>query len=299
MTLALVIIISSSLGIHVTPNKTVRCSNDEVSCLTLQEYANQSHVYFINDTTVHFGPGIHTLNHSLRLKNLHNFTFHGLPDDEFQSVNILLGSLVSITWEECSNIEISSICFTILSHFTFGIMFEHTQLVQLSSISVFGSGYLGNASIMCQKSTVGVRDSTFIGIYGSLGAALILLESCVIFTGNNAFYDNIAAYGGSLYIVESVVILSGTNTFLNNTASEILEDDDEDDSWTFRGSGGAIYCESSTLYINSEYSKFVNNMAEESGGALVAQHGNITIYGYILFENNPAQSEDGGAISLE
>ena len=94
--------------------------------------------------------------------------------------------------------------------------------------------------------------------------------------------------------------MSGTNTFLNNTASEILEDDDEDDYWTFRGSGGAIYCESSTLYINSEYSKFVNNMAEESGGALVAQHGNITIYGYILFENNHVESEDGsgGAISL-
>ena len=137
MTLALLIIISSSLGIHVTPNKTVRCSNDEVSCLTLQEYASQSHLYFINDTTVHFGPGIHTLNRSLKLKNLHNFTFHGLPDDEFRSINILLGSLVSITWEECSNIEISSIAFTILSHFTFSIIFEQTQLVQLSNISVF------------------------------------------------------------------------------------------------------------------------------------------------------------------
>ena len=125
--LALLIIISSSLGIHVTPNKTVRCSNDEVSCLTLQKYAIQSHLYFINDTTVHFGPDIHTLNRSLRLKNLHNFTFHGLPDDEFQSVNILLGSLVSITWEECSNIEISSIAFTILSHFTFSIIFEQTH----------------------------------------------------------------------------------------------------------------------------------------------------------------------------
>ena len=78
---------------------------------------------------------------------------------------------------------------------------------------------------------------------------------CNLHWNYNAFYGNTAAYRGSLYILESVVILSGTNTFLNNTASEILEDDDEDDSWTFRGSGGAIYCEFSTLYINSEYSK--------------------------------------------
>ena len=303
VTLALLIIISSSLGIHVTPNKTVRCSNDEVSCFTLQEYAIQSHLYFINDTTVHFGPGIHTLNRSLKLKNLHNFTFRGLLDDEFQSVNILLDLLVSITWEECSDIEISSISFTILSRFTFSIIFEHTQLVQLSNVSVFGSvtAYFGNASIICHNSSVGVRDSTFIGIHGSLGAALMILESCVIFTGSNAFYGNIAAYGGSLYIIESVVILSGSNTFLNNTASEeILEDDYEDigDSWDIRGSGGAIYCESSTLYINSNYSKFVNNFAEDSGGALVAQQGNITIQGFILSENNHAESEDGGAISL-
>ena len=299
--LALVIIICSSLGIHVTPNKTVRCSNDEVSCLTLQEYANQSHVYFINDTTVHFGPGIHTLNHSLRLKNLHNFTFHGLPDDEFQSVNILLGSLVSITLEECSNIEISSITFTILGHFTFSIIFEHTQQVQLSNISVFGSEYLGNASIMCQNhSTVGVRDSTFIGIYGSLGAALMILGSCVIFTGNNAFCDNIAAYGGSLYILESVVFLSGTNTFLNNTAFEVLEDDDDDEdgSLIYRGSGGAIYCEFSILSIRSKYSVFVSNSAEDSGGAIVAQYGNVTIQGSVLFEDNSAVFDDGGAISL-
>lgn len=124
---------------------------------------------------------------------------------------------------------------------------------------------------------------------------------CNLHWNYNAFYGNTAAYRGSLYILESVVILSGTNTFFNNTASEeILKDDyeDIDDSWDIRGSGGAIYCESSTLYINSKYSKFVNNFAEDSGGALVAQQGNITIQGSVVFENNHAESEDGGAISL-
>ena len=34
------------------------------------------------------------------------------------------------------------------------------------------------------------------------------------------------------------------------------------------GSGGAIYCESSTLIINSEYSIFANNSAKHYGGAI-------------------------------
>ena len=250
------LLMSSSLNICVTPNKTVRCSDDEVSCLALQEYASQSDIYFINDTILHFEPGIHTLKSSLNLKNLHNFTFHGVPGNE--SVNVLFGSLVSITWEKCSNIEISLISFTLLDKFTISIVFEHTQLVQLSSISVFGNGCIGNSSIMSRNNTVGVRDSTFIGIQGSLGAALMILGLCVIFTGNNAFLDNSAPYGGSIYIFESVVTLSGTNTFINNRSPakenfDSLEDDEDD--W-LRGSGGAMHCKLSTLNINSEYSIF-------------------------------------------
>ena len=134
------LLISSSISIYVTPNTAIRCSNDEVSCLILQEYAHQSDVYFINDTIVHFEPGIHTLNSSLKLKNLHNLTFQGVPDNE--SVNVLFDSLVSITWENCSNIEISSISFTLLENFTFSIIFQHSHLVQLSNISVYGNEYI-------------------------------------------------------------------------------------------------------------------------------------------------------------
>ena len=82
---------------YVTPNKTIGCFDDWSSCLTLQEYANQSNVYFTNDTIFYFKSGSHILNSSLTLTNLHNFIFQGLPGHE--SVNISLGSLVTITWK--------------------------------------------------------------------------------------------------------------------------------------------------------------------------------------------------------
>ena len=125
---------------------------------------------------------------------------------------------------------------------------------------------------------------------------LLILGLCVFFTGSNTFLDNLASYyGGSLYIFESVVTLKGTNSFINNTSTQDIFDSLEDD-WD-RGSGGAIYCKSSTLIIGSDYSIFANNYADNYGGAITAvQQGNITIQGSISFVEN--DTIDGGAISL-
>ena len=84
---------------YVTTNKTIGCPDDHSTCLTLQEYASQPDKYFTNTTIFYFEPGSHRLNSSLKLTNVHNFTFPGLPNG--QGVNISLGSLVTITWEKC------------------------------------------------------------------------------------------------------------------------------------------------------------------------------------------------------
>ena len=118
--------------------------------LTLQEYANQPDMYFTSNAIFYFEPGRYMLNSSLSFVNIHNFSFKGLPDSEM--VNVLFDSLVSITWDECSNIEISSIIFTLLGNFTFSIIFRKTQLVQLSDISIIGySGYIGCSAIVSHQ----------------------------------------------------------------------------------------------------------------------------------------------------
>ena len=118
---------------YVTPNETVQCSIGWSNCLTLEEYAAQPDDYFKNNTIFEFEPGSHGLNRSLTFINLHNFTILGKRSEV---INVLLGPLVCIAWENCSNIEISSISFILLDDFIFGIIFEYSHLIQLSDISV-------------------------------------------------------------------------------------------------------------------------------------------------------------------
>ena len=286
---------------YVTPNETAQCSNGWSNCLTLEEYASQPDDYFINNTIFQFEPGSHTLNRGLTLTNLHNFTLLGKHSEV---INVLLGPLVCMTWKNCSNIEISSISFIILEDYTFSFRFEHSHLIQLSDVSVYGNEEnVGCSSVLSRYSTLHIQDSKFAGIQGSLGAAVMISRSCVIFAGNNLFSGNSASYGGSLYIFESVVTLRGTNTFMYNISPEDDFDEflclkDDEDDW-FIGSGGVIYCNSSTLIINSEYSVFADNFALQYGGAIYATNGNITIKGSVTFMENAAYESEGGAMFLE
>jgi predicted outer membrane repeat protein len=68
--------------------------------------------------------------------------------------------------------------------------------------------------------------------------------------------------------------------------------------YQLRGSGGAIYCKHSTLIINSEYSLFANNFAENAGGAIHATGESIIIKGSVTFMKNNANYTGGGAITL-
>ena len=109
---------------YVTPNKTLNCSQSDghSNCLTFQEYANQPDIYFTSDAIFYFESGRHVLNSSVNFVKLHNLTFQGLPDSEVPI--ILFDSLVNITWDECSNIKVSTILFTLLSDFTVSIVFR-------------------------------------------------------------------------------------------------------------------------------------------------------------------------------
>ena len=129
----------------------------------------------------------------------------------------------------------------------------------------------------------------------------------MIFTGDNKFVGNTGLFGGSLYLFKSIVTMNGISTFVNNNSSKGELSHNFNcayavggiDYW-IRGSGGAIYCKLSTLIINCEYSIFANNSAQDSGGAISAQDGNIIIQGSFSFvnERNVAYEDSGGAMSF-
>ena len=176
--------ISSSVSMHVNyvkPFGSERaskspCSDVKRPCLTLNEYASNSDEYFVNNTRFYFYPGIHRLEYSINLVNLHNVSFLGRPGKSIgwpngdQVVTMAVDSSVSITWNESWNIEISSIGFFLHDNFTFILRFEHSQLVQLANISIYGNGYSGCSSIISEESVLEFNNSVFIGINGFLGA---------------------------------------------------------------------------------------------------------------------------------
>ena len=117
-------------------------------------------------------------------------------------VNVFLDSFVSIVWENCSFVQLTSINFILPDIYSIGIVFEQTELIQLYNISVTTTDRYystGCSAILSQQSGIGIKDCKFIGIQGSFGAAM-MSESSAIITGNNTFADNAAFAGGSIYI---------------------------------------------------------------------------------------------------
>ena len=92
---------SMTVNYYVKPFRTERtsessCSNVQRPCFTVNEYASNSDEYFVNNTRFYFYPGIHRLDYSLNLVNVHNFSFLGWPDGD-QVVTIAVDSSASIT----------------------------------------------------------------------------------------------------------------------------------------------------------------------------------------------------------
>ena len=112
--------ISSSMTVNyvkpLTSERASPCSNVQRPCLTLNEYASNSDEYFVNNTRFYFHPGIHRLEYTLNLVNLHKFSFLGWPNNG-QVVTIAVDSSASVTWNKSCNIEISSIKFSLYDNF--------------------------------------------------------------------------------------------------------------------------------------------------------------------------------------
>ena len=276
------------------------------NCHTLEFYACQQDQYFINNTIFYFYPGNHTLDRSLDLKNVHNVTIQGLSGSE--PVNLALDSLVSIIWKNCQCIKISSIDFYLADNFTHSLVFELTQSVELSNITIFGKRSSGCSSILSQESTLDISDSRFVEIKGLIGSALMISDSSVVtFIGNNRFDSNEAKLGGAIYLHSSVLTFNGHSHLINNIASRLSMSDINDTlcylslseiEYQYWYSGGAIFSNNSTLIISNN-SSFIENFAREYGGSIFAIYGNMTIraQGSVLFDRNHA-GFSGGAINL-
>jgi hypothetical protein len=114
---------------YVTP--TDGCSDDKTSCYTLKECVNQQATYFTNNSKFYFLHGLH------KLEKDNNLSFHGVFGNEM--VKNSFNSAASILWENCSDIEITSLVITLVDNFTYSIVFKHTHSVKMFNITVLGN----------------------------------------------------------------------------------------------------------------------------------------------------------------
>ena len=297
--------------VPIVNNMKIRCpgAGGKAPCYTLQEYASQQDTYFTSNTIFYFFPGWHKLEESLRLISIRNLSFQGVHSNDSEMVRIMFNSSASMKWENCSDIEISSILIVLLDTFNFSITFKFTHSVQIFNISIYGNGNSGCSSILSQKSVLNITNSQFIGIQGYSGAALMITASSnITLAGSNIFESNIAKYGGAIYLYNSVLTMyaSGATFFTNNSVIRDLDGRvcnfiDERVGIILYGHGGAIYSNSSTLTLKGQSMvTFAENKAVDwyggAGGAMAVVNGNFTVQGFALFYNNNAT--DGGALLL-
>ena len=285
---------------YVAPTRSTVCPGP---CLTLDEFANEPDNFFFNYTIFYFLPGSHQLNTSLRLVSIRHLSFRGLPTAG-SVATIVLDSSANIIWEGCENIEITSLAFTLAGNFTHGLMFDHAIYIKVYNVTILGSEGTGCSSVVIKESMIDFANVSFVGISGQIGAALMASGSNVTFAGNNTFTHNVAVVGGAVYLATSKMTLTGSNYFMNNVAvfqskayfndvlcndsTSILERSVDQDN----GSGGAIFCNNSTIAISGN-STFVNNTAERVGGAVAVLNGSsITIQASTLFDRNSVSDGD-------
>ena len=258
--------------------------------MTLSDYVRDENQIFASDTKFLFMNGEHHLNTMLHLVSLTNITLIGT---NFSDIIIHVGA---------------------------GIVCTNTSGFFLQSLKITHQGQVGPTS-SASHSAIAINMSHFIsynvrfrrlnlGQGFSQAISIIQSETAVI---NCSFYDGHSYEGGAIFVFLSNVTLCGANLFSNKANC----------------SGGAIFSDKSTLvfsngcavlwndgvsvccYVlcikNDIYitqfktgykgsSKFINNNAEHSGGAIAIENNSSLKICSGTFFNNSAI--DGGAIDV-
>lgn len=229
---------SSQSTFHVIPTPDTPCLAE--SCLSLVEYTRQGAKRLDNATLV-FLPGTHTIDSSIEIGNLTSLTLLGDSSSQVTS-RILCSQRASINFQYVEKLFIS----------TLGIV----------SCGSEESDYYGAAMVVevVQNLTITnclFQNSEHQGGFNAYGGALALIFSTVT-VSQTIFEHNSASYGGAVYVRNSIVNFVG-NSFVSNVG---------------RINGGAVFVDSGldSLLLGSLTSvDFTENLfsLNSGGGAFV------------------------------
>ena len=266
---------------YVRPNGSTPCPGQP--CLTLDQYAEQSSLFFKSGAMFIFLAGNHCLATGLKLANISDITLRGEKDSY-----ISVGATVQA--EYISEMNIKQLTFMLnsakLTPNSTAFTFINSNEICLSKVTFLGNGDFSNASgaILSLHSNIALTNCTFesnTAYYG--GAMYVQTESNITLDGYNSFIGNEArSSGGAIFASKSsIIIIKGMdNHFENNTASEnggaggaisIVESDllvSGNVIFAFNRAirGGAIFLNGSKTLFTGKVVTFANNAADFGGG---------------------------------
>ena len=161
---------------YVKPTANTPCPADP--CLTLSEYAQQTHHWLTSNTTLLFLPGDHVLSVNFTVENVSDFEIYAqqtssADDHTASGSRIVCQGLVGFIFIHISNMTVQSLTFN-----------------------------------SCGKGAVGYTDLDYLTNYGMsfLGGQDIRIFNCL-------FQDSV---GTALGVFYSSLVLKGSNSFTNN-----------------------------------------------------------------------------------
>ena len=252
------------------------------SCLTLDEYINNSMRYFTTGSAFVFLPGNHSQQNALNISNISGMIWRGNDSRSNDAIILSSGSLhcynvTDFTIEGLKFVRLTNVpvlAFTRSAILLFSLDFQSNtgkimataeRAVQLnhSNITIINTsfeGIRGGAVMATDNSTLTLIDTAFIGNeappkgHKNSGGAIYCANSIINMTGKNFLNENRANYkGGAVNIRNGSLIITGIANFSENEAKD----------------GGALYLSESHALINGTDINFIKNVAVNGGGLYV------------------------------
>ena len=148
-------------------------------CLTLSEYAQQTHYYLTSNTTMLFLPGDHVLNVNFTVENVSDFEIYAQQTstaDSYIATRIVCQGLVGFTFRNISHMTVHGLTFNSCGKGVVGHKYD-TDHYYTTTYGV--SVYLG-------------QDMTILNclFQDSIGTALGVFYSSLVLKGSNSFTNN-------------------------------------------------------------------------------------------------------------
>ena len=268
--------------VYMRPSGHIDCDSLQ-PCVTLTDYiANKSEQSIMDNTSLIFLAGTHSLDLPLNLVNVSNVSFVKSLS-ETDTVRVLFSPLVNITFTDCDSVEMSGLTLVLNGQsgedFS-ALVFERSNSI-VSNFTLLGSNSVSRGLLLNDSSYIRFSNVYVSGTFSSQGAALYGISSTVVFHGENRFVDNRATYeGGAIALRNCNSTFFGSNSFQNNSAATC---------------GGAMSLMKVDFTL-SGYITFVKNFATVEGGAVSVNGGTYSASGNMSFTNNIAKN--GGAMTM-